>query len=99
MVEGTWDCGAQQVKADGCSDSQSLCSGIVVYGGGDTVFRAQRSNQGMEWMQGSSGLVVYGGLVPVFDSHWSNQWNQWMQSGQWIEYTVDALRHSVLWIL
>ena len=27
------------------------CSGIVVYGGGDSVFGAKRSNQWMHWMQ------------------------------------------------
>ena len=29
----------------------SGCSRIVVYGGGDIVFCAQRSNQRMQWMQ------------------------------------------------
>ena len=29
----------------------SGCSGIVVYGGGDIVFGAKRSNQWMQWMQ------------------------------------------------
>ena len=29
----------------------AVCSGIVVYGGGDIVFGAKRSNQRMEWMQ------------------------------------------------
>ena len=29
----------------------SECSGIVVYGGGDIVFDAKRSNQRMQWMQ------------------------------------------------
>ena len=26
-------------------------SGIVIYGGGDIVFHAKRSNQRMQWMQ------------------------------------------------
>ena len=29
----------------------SGCSGIVLYGGGDIVFHAKRSNQRMQWMQ------------------------------------------------
>ena len=29
----------------------SGCSEIVVYGGGDIVFDAKRSNQRMQWMQ------------------------------------------------
>ena len=30
-------------------------SGIVIYGGGDIVFGAKRSNQWMQWMQSHSG--------------------------------------------
>ena len=33
----------------------SGCSGIVVYGGGDIVFGAKRSNQWIHWMQSHSG--------------------------------------------
>ena len=29
----------------------AVCSGIVVYGSGDIVFGAKRSNQWMQWMQ------------------------------------------------
>ena len=29
----------------------AVCSGIVVYGGGDIVFGAKRSNQRTQWMQ------------------------------------------------
>ena len=32
----------------GCSTQYAVCSRIVVYGGGDIVFGAKRSNQ---WMQ------------------------------------------------
>ena len=44
----------------------AVCSGIVVYGCGDIVFGAKRSNQWMQWMQYTvdavcSGIVVYGG--------------------------------------
>ena len=31
--------------------TQCGCSGIVVYGGGDIVFGAKRSNQWMQWTQ------------------------------------------------
>ena len=56
-------------------------SGIVVYGGGDIVFDAKRSNQSMHWMQytvdavcsGCSGIVVYGGGDIVFDTKSSIQ--------------------------
>ena len=78
----------------------AVCSRIVVYGGGDIVFGAKRSNQRMLWMQYSvcSGIVVYGGGDIVFDSKTSNQWIQCMQSQsghstQWTQYTVDAV-HS-----
>ena len=43
----------------------SGCSGIVVYGGGDIVFGAKRSNYWIQWMQSHSEL--------------STQWMQWMQ--------------------
>ena len=35
----------------------SGCSGIVIYGGGDIVFGAKRSNQ---WMQWNSGIWWWG---------------------------------------
>ena len=56
----------------------AVCSGIVVYGGGDIVFGAKRSNQ---WMQYAvcSGIVVYGGGDIVFGAKMSNQRTQWMQ--------------------
>ena len=31
-----------------------ICSGIVVYGGGDIVFGAKRLNQWIQWMQSHS---------------------------------------------
>ena len=51
-------------------------SGIVVYGGGDNVFGAKRSNQ---WMQYAvhSGIVVYGSGDIVFGAKRSNQWTQY----------------------
>ena len=53
----------------------SGCSGIVVYGGGDIVFHAKRSNQRMQWTQYAvrSRIVVYGGGDIVFDTKRSNQ--------------------------
>ena len=73
-------------------------SGIVIYGGGDIVFGAKRSNQRMQWMQYAvrSGIVVYGGGDIVFDSKTSNQWIQCMQSHsghstQWTQYAVDTV--------
>ena len=91
----------------GCSMQYALCSRIVVYGDGDIVFGAKRSNQRMLWMQYSvcSGIVVYGGGDIVFDSQTSNQWIQCMQSHsghstQWTQYAVDAVRsgRSIQWM-
>ena len=63
----------------------SGCSGIVVYGCGDFVFGAKKSNQWIQYAvdavcSGCSGIVVYGGGDIVFDTKRSNQWMQWMQS-------------------
>ena len=52
-------------------------SGILVYGGGDIVFGAKRSNQRMQWMQFNNGIVVYGGEDIVFGAKRSNQWMQY----------------------
>ena len=49
------------------------CSGIVVYGGGDIVFGAKRSNQWMQWIQYAVDAVC---------SECSTQWMQW-NSGIW----------------
>ena len=38
----------------------SGCSGIVVYGGGDIVFGAKRSNQWMQWTQYAVDAVCSG---------------------------------------
>ena len=74
-------------------------SGVVVYGGGDIVFGAKRSNQWMQWMQYAvrSGIVVNGGGDIVFGAKRPNQWMQWMQSHsghsgcsmQWMQYIVE----------
>ena len=54
-------------------------SGIVVFGGGDIVFGAKRSNQRTQWMQCAvhSGIVVFGGGDIVFGAKRSNQWMQY----------------------
>ena len=69
----------------------SGCSGIVVYGGGDIVFGAKRSNQWMQWTQYA---------VDAVHSGHNMQWTQYtvdaVHSGhnmQWTQYTVDAV-HS-----
>ena len=77
-------------------------SGIVIYGGGDIVFGAKRSNQWTQWMQYAvdtvhSGIVVYGGGNIVIGTKRSTQWIQWTQSHsghstqwtQWMQYTVE----------
>ena len=53
----------------------------MVYGGGDIVFGAKRSNQWMQWTQHAvdavcSEIVVYGGGDIVFGAKRSNQWMQ-----------------------
>ena len=59
-------------------------SRIVVYGGGDIVFHAKRSNQRTQWMQYTvrSRIVVYGGGDIVFGAKRPNKWTQ---------YAVDAV--------
>ena len=63
----------------------SGCSGIVVYGGGDIVFGAKRSNQWIQSHSGCSGhsgccrIVVYCGGHIVFGAKRSNQRMQWTQ--------------------
>ena len=60
----------------------TVCSGIVVYGGGDIVFDAKRSKQWMQYTVDAvhSGcsmqwkeIVVYGGGDIVFGTERSNQ--------------------------
>ena len=51
MVVGTLSL-MQKGQSSGCNDAvHSGHSGIVVYGSGDIVFGAKRSNQWMQWMQ------------------------------------------------
>ena len=70
-------------------------SGIVVYGGGDIVFGAKRSNQRTQWTQYAvhSGIVVYSGGNIVFGAKRSNQWMQWMQ------YAVDAVHSGIVYMV
>ena len=53
----------KKVKPEDAVDK--VCSVLVVYGGGDIVFDAKRSNQWIQWMQSHSGH--------------STQWMQWTQ--------------------
>ena len=83
----------------------AVCIGLVVYGGGDIVFDAKRSNQWIQWMQSRSGhctqwtQYAVDAVDIVFDAKTSNQWIQWMQSHsgfsgcstQWMQYTVDTV--------
>ena len=55
-----------------CITQYAVCSGMVVYGGGDTVFGAKRSNQRMQYAV-HSGIMVYGGGDTVFGAKRSNQ--------------------------
>ena len=43
----------RKVKPEDAVDA--VCSGIMVYGGGDIVFGAKRSNQWIQWIQSHSG--------------------------------------------
>ena len=67
----------------------AACSGIVVYGTGDIVFGAKRSNQ---WMQYAvhSGIVVYGSGDIVSFAKRSNRWTQWTQ------YAVDTVCSGIV---
>ena len=47
--EDTVDAVRSAIVICGCWDA--VCSGIVVYDGGDIVFGAKRSNQWIQWMQ------------------------------------------------
>ena len=72
----------KKVKLEDAVDA--VHSGIVVYGVGDIVFGAKRSNQWIQWMQSHSGHIT--------------QWTQYavgpVHSGcstQWMQYAVDAV--------
>ena len=62
----------------------AVCSGIVVYGGGDIVFGAKRSKQWTQYAVDAvcSGIVVYGGEDIVFGAKTSNLWIQYAGT-QW----------------
>ena len=63
QTRGHSGCSTQCNSGMWCGDA--VCSGIVVYDGGDIVFGAKRSNWWIQWMQSHS-------------EH-STQWMQWMQ--------------------
>ena len=79
MVVGTLSL-IQKVQTSGHRDTvRSGCRRIVVYGGGDIVFGAKRSQQWMQYTVEAvysecSGIVVYGGGDSVFGAKRSNQW-------------------------
>ena len=83
-----------QYLHSGCSGH----SGIMVYGGGDIVFGAKRSNWGMQWMQyavdtvrsGHSGIVVYGGRTLSLVQKGQTSGCSGC-SMQWMQYTVDTV--------
>ena len=107
-ISGIWWWGhclsCKKVKPEDAVDA--VCIGLVVYGGGDIVFDAKRSNQWIQWMQSHSGhstqwtQYAVDTVDIVFDAKTSNQWIQWMQSHsghstqwmQWMQYAVDAVR-------
>ena len=53
FISGMWWWGhclsCRKVKPEDAVDA--VCSGLVVYGGGDIVFLAKRSYQKMQWTQ------------------------------------------------
>ena len=60
MVVGTLFFGYKKVKPVDAVDA--VCSGIVVYGGGDIVLWCQiGQTSGCSGCSGCSGIVVYGG--------------------------------------
>ena len=93
MVVGTLSL-VQKGQTSGCSAQwmqYAVCSGIVVYGGGDIVFGAKRSKQWMQYTvdavhSACSRIVVYGGGDIVFGAKEANQWMHWTQ------HAVDAVR-------
>ena len=50
-----WCKKGQTRGCSGCSMQYTVRSRIVVYGGGDIVFGAKRSNQWIQWIQSHSG--------------------------------------------
>ena len=55
----------KKVKPEDAVDA--VCSGIVVYGGGDIVFGVKRSNQWIQWMQSQSGHSTLYDCIHWFD--------------------------------
>ena len=88
MVVGTlpW---CKKVKLDDAVDA--VHSGIVVYGGGDIVFGAKRSNLRTKYAV-CSGILVYGGGDIVFGAKRSKQRMKWTQ------YAVSSMQwNSGIW--
>ena len=60
----------------------AVCSGLVVYGGGDIVLWCKKVEPVDAVFSGHSGIVIYIGGDIVFGAKRSNQWMQ---------YGVDAV--------
>ena len=82
----------------------SGCSGIVVYGGGDIVFGAIRSNQWMQWNSGIWWLghclwcnkvkpvdAIHSGCSGIVVYGGGDIVFGAIRSNQWTQYTVDAV--------
>ena len=109
-ISGIWWWGhclsCKKVKPEDAVDA--VCIGLVVYGGGDIVFDAKRSNQWIQWMQSHSGhstqwtQYAVDTVDIVFDAKTSNQWIQWMQSHsghstQWMAVDAVCSGRSTQW--
>ena len=79
MVGGTLFFGA---KRSNQWTQCAVCSGLVVYSGGDIVLWCKKVKPVDAVCSGHSGIVIYGGGDIVFGAKRSNQWMQ---------YAVDAV--------
>ena len=68
----------KKVKPQDAVDA--VCSGLVVYGGGDIVLWCKKFKPVDAACSGRSGIVIYGGGDIVFHANRSNQRMQWMQN-------------------
>ena len=70
------------------------CSGIVVYGGWDSVFGAKRSNQWMHWMQYTAHTPPYT-IIPLHTASIASTGLTFMHQRQCLHHHM-ALFHCVL---
>ena len=71
MVVGTLSL-VQKGQTSGCSMQYVVCSGIMVYGGGDIVLWCKKIKSVDAVCSGHSGIVIYGGGDIVFGAKRSN---------------------------